>query len=291
MMKRKKRIYAVLRVRRRALLGTALLLAAGFAALFTVSAATAQPEGVDVPVVMYHSMLKDESRHGKYVISPAEFENDLQYLKKHGYTTVLISDLIEYASGGRDLPERPILLTFDDGYYNNYLYAFEIAKRYRCKFVISPIAYYSDLYTDTPDENAYYSHCTWQELREMADSGLVEVQNHSYNLHKDGIGVKRLRGESPEAYRERLSNDLGRAQAAIEEKVGTRPSAFVYPFGAMSDSTPELVKEMGFSCTLSCSEKVSRVTRDPNSLYGLGRYLRVSSVSSKDFFEKKMGLS
>ena len=151
---------------------------------------------------MYHSLLKDEARHGKYVISPAEFENDLQYLKKHGYTTILMSDLIAYTQG-KELPEKPVLLTFDDGYYNNYLYAFELAKQYQCKFVISPIGYYADQYTDTPDENAYYSHATWEELQEMAESGLVEVQNHSYNLHKsDGsrLGVKKVSGETETQY-------------------------------------------------------------------------------------------
>lgn len=291
----KKRIYTVVRVRKKALLGAVLTAAACFAALFTVSAATAgdggkgKGEGIELPVVMYHSMLKDEKYHGKYVISPAEFESDLAYLRDRGYTPVLMSELIAYTEGG-ELPEKPILLTFDDGYYNNYLYAFEIAKRYQSKFVISPIGRYADQYTDTPDENAYYSHATWSELREMADSGLVEVQNHSYDLHRDETGVKKRSGETGEQYRARLTADLVKAQDAIEEHVGARPTTFVYPFGAVSKATPDIVKELGFSATLTCEERVSRVTRDPQSLYGLGRFLRVSGVSSKEFFEKKMKL-
>ena len=118
------------------ILAAAMAIALGTAAFFTVSALERE-EGVEVPVVMYHSVLKDEKYHGKYVISPAEFENDLQYLEAHGYTTILIQDLINYTKGG-ELPEKPVLLTFDDGYYNNYLYAFELAKQYQCKFVISP---------------------------------------------------------------------------------------------------------------------------------------------------------
>ncbi len=290
----KKGVYSVFRLRWKALLCGVLSAAVCFAAIFTVSAATAKPEGVEIPIVMYHAVLKDESRHGKYVISPAEFENDLQYLKKHGYTTIHMKDLLAYveSGGAKDLPEKPILLTFDDGYYNNYLYAFQLAKQYQCKFVLSPIGYYADFYTDAPDENAYYSHATWKQLREMADSGLVEIQNHSYNLHsgKGRVGVKKLSSETDPEYRALLTKDLLQAQEAIEEHVGVRPTTFVYPFGAVSKATPEIVKELGFSATLSCEEKISRVTKDPESLYFLGRFLRVSGVGSQEFFEKKMGL-
>lgn len=283
---RKKGLYRTFKVNWR-ILGAAVLGAAAiFAAVFTVSAARTE-ETVKIPVVMYHSVLKDESRHGKYVISPAEFENDLLYLKEHGYETILISDLIAYTQGGT-LPEKPILLTFDDGYYNNYLYAFELAKKYRCKFVISPIGYYSDYYTETGEKNGYYTHCLWEQLREMADSGLVEVQSHSYNLHKSRgrVGVKKLSGETEAQYEAMLTEDLLLAQEKIKAEVGKAPTAFVYPFGAMSKTTPELIRKLGFSATLTCEEKVSSVSRDPESLYGLGRYLRVSGVSSQRFFQR-----
>ena len=289
---RKKRLYALFKINVKALAAVILCSALCAAAVITVNAVTAE-EGVEIPVVMYHSVLKDEARHGKYVISPAEFESDLNYLKTHGYTTILMEDLIAYTQGGK-LPEKPVLLTFDDGYYNNYLYAFELAKQYQSKFVISPIGFYADQYTNTPDENAYYSHATWEELKEMADSGLVEVQNHSYNLHKSEggrLGVKKVGGETEQQYETMLSGDLLKAQEEIERHVGRKPTTFVYPFGALSKGTPEIVRKLGFSATLSCEEKTSRVTRDPESLYDLGRYLRVSGGTSQDFFEKKMKLA
>lgn len=273
------------------LLGVALLcLALGAGALTALGAA--EGEGVDVPVVMYHALLKDGARQGQYVVSPAQFESDLRYLQEHGYTTVLVKDLIAYTKG-EDLPEKPVLITFDDGYYNNYLYGFPLAEKYGCKFVLSPIGRYSDLYTDTPDENAYYSHATWAQLREMAASGLVEVQNHSYDLHQSRggrLGVKKLARESDQEYRRMLAQDLTRAQSAIEAGVGEAPTAFVYPFGAFSKATPDIVKGLGFACTMSCEERVSRITRDPESLYGLGRFLRPAGPSSQEFFEKRMGL-
>ncbi|WP_243111116.1 polysaccharide deacetylase family protein [Acutalibacter sp. 1XD8-33] len=287
----KKTLYALVRVNLRAL-GLGILAAVlSAAAVFTVSAMAPQ-EGVSIPIVMYHSILKDEARHGKYVISPAEFENDLLYLQEHGYTTILIQDLINYTQGG-SLPEKPVLLTFDDGYYNNYFYAFPIAKKYGCKFVISPIVKHTEAYSETGETNAYYSHATWEHLKEMADSGLVEIQNHSYDMHKSKgrLGVKQKPGEPDEAYRQVLTSDLTQAQDAIAAHLGAPPTAFVYPFGAVSQSTPEIVKALGFSATLTCREITGVVTRDPESLYGLGRFLRVSGISSREFFKERMKLS
>ncbi len=289
--RKKRRLYGLIKVNWKIVSGAALGAAAIFAALFTVSAATVE-QGIPLPVVMYHSVLKDEAYHGKYVISPEELESDMLYLKSQGYTTILPEDLLAFAQG-KELPEKPILLTFDDGYYNNYLYAYKLAQKHQCKFLISPIGYYSDFYTQTGEKNGYYTHCTWEQLQEMTDSGLVEVGNHSYNLHKGSgspVGVKKASGETEEAYRARLTEDLLTAQEAVEKHVRKRPDTFVYPFGAVSKSTPELVKSLGFSVTMTCEEKTSRVTRDPDSFYDLGRYLRPSGMSSREFFTKRMKL-
>ena len=288
----KGRLYALVRLDLRLLLMGLLTVLLGTAAVITARA-MAGAGSVDIPIVMYHSVLKDRAYHGKYVVSPAEFENDILYLKEHGYTTILMEDLINYTKGG-SLPEKPILLTFDDGYYNNYLYAFPLAKQYRVKFVISPIGRYTDLYSESGEANGYYSHATWEHLREMTESGLVEVQNHSYDMHEQrggALGVKQRTGETDSAYKARLTADLGRAQEVFKANLGKAPSTFVYPFGAMSKSTPDIINDMGFSATLLCREKVSTVTRDPESLYALGRFLRESGISSKEFFENKINLS
>ena len=287
----KRGFYRTVKVNWKLLCTAAFLTAVLFTALFTVKAATVE-EGVEIPIVMYHSLLKDKAYHGKYVISPDELESDILYLKEHGYTTILPQDLIAYTQG-EELPERPIIITFDDGYYNNYLYAFELAKKHQCKFLISPIGYFSDVYTKSGEHNGYYTHCTWDQLKEMADSGLVEVGNHSYDLHKSSgkfVGVKKAVGETEEQYRERLKVDLEQAQNAIKTGVGRDAQTFVYPFGEVSKTTPKLLKEWGFSVTMTCRETVSRITEDPDSLFGLGRYLRPSGISSREFFTKRMKL-
>ena len=116
-------------------------------ALGAILTVMAEDPGVRVPVIMYHAVMDDASRLGKYVISPEELESDFKWLSENGYTAILSEDLINYTENGAALPEKPILLTFDDGYYNNYLYAYPTAKRYGMKFVLSPIGKYADLYT------------------------------------------------------------------------------------------------------------------------------------------------
>ena len=97
-------------------------------------------EGVDVPVVMYHHVLEeDSSLLGDYVISRQELESDLQWLQKAGYTPVSPDQLIAYAAGEGELPQNPILLTFDDGYESFFANAYPLLQKYQMPAVVSVI--------------------------------------------------------------------------------------------------------------------------------------------------------
>lgn len=245
-------------------------------------------EGYYVPVIMYHSILEDESLQGKYVISPKQLEDDLLYLSENGYTSITVSDLISYVENGVPLPEKPVMLTFDDGYYNNYLYAYPLMKKYGFKMVLSVIGKYTEDYSQTNEVNAYYSHCTWDQLREMENSGFVEVQNHSYNMHtydKGRNGTKKNSWESLDNYREILSGDIMKCQSGLIENSGITPKAFIYPYGAISAESVDIIKSLGFKATFSCEEKINLITRDPNCLFGIDRFLRPSGDTSAVYFE------
>jgi peptidoglycan/xylan/chitin deacetylase (PgdA/CDA1 family) len=243
---------------------------------------------VEVPIIMYHSLLKDPKLQGKYVISPDVFENDLKYLKENGYTTIVMQDLLDYVNGGT-LPEKPIMLTFDDGYYNNFVYAYPLLKKYESKMVLSPIGCYIDQYTEHPDTNASYAQANWDHLGEMMSSGLVELQNHSYNMHATSGGRKgcqRKKGESMEAYEKALTEDVMRAQKEFQEHLGYQPTTFTYPFGGISDGSLDILKKIGFQATLTCESRVNHISRNPECLYGLGRYIRTGDGTSAQYFQK-----
>lgn len=244
-------------------------------------------KGIRLPIVMYHFISKNEENKNKFTISKQAFENDLIYIKEHGYNTILVKDLIEYTEGKSELPEKPILLTFDDGCYNNYIYAFPLSKKYNSKFVFSPIVKETQKYSTIEDKNPSYAHANWNELAEMVKSGLVEIQNHTYDMHqnKQGrLGCTKKINESNDIYKEKLTNDLKKAQDMINENIGFLPSAFFYPFGAKSKESEEIIKSMGFKATFLCENKVNFINKSPESLFGLKRFLRPPKMSSEKFF-------
>ena len=243
---------------------------------------------IEVPILMYHSILRSTNTHGNYIISEAAFEADLKYLKDNGYTTVVMQDLIDYVYKGKTLPEKPVVLTFDDGYFNNFFYAFPLLQKYNSKAVLSIIGYYTDLYTKTPDENPSYSHVTWNDVKKMMDSGLVDMQNHSYNLHttdKGRNGSKKKKGESDAQYKAMLTEDLGKLQDCFKTNTGYTPNTFTYPFGSVSNASFDIIKEMGFKASLSCESGMNTITRDPECLYMLKRYLRTPKKSAESILK------
>ena len=91
---------------------------------------TVGEEGVLLPIVMYHHVLKDTKALGKFVISPQELEADLQYLNENGYQSVSVEQVTAFVQNGAALPEKPIMLTFDDGYLSFAEYVLPLLKKY-----------------------------------------------------------------------------------------------------------------------------------------------------------------
>ena len=150
-------------------------------AAYAAGETDAAADPVLLPIIMYHEVKPNKS--GKDAIQPWEFEADLKWLADNGYTTIVMADLIAYVRDGTPLPEKPIILSFDDGYYNNYVYVLPLLQQYSARIVLSLLGRNTDDFTEWPSKSIDYAHVTWDQLNEMLDTGLVEVQNHSYNLH------------------------------------------------------------------------------------------------------------
>lgn len=245
--------------------------------------ARAREQGVSVPVLMYHSLTVKKSN--QWTLPPEDFEADLKYLSENGYQTVGVSDLIAYVDGSAPLPEKPVMLTFDDGHYNNLTQALPLLEKYDMKMVLSVIGEAAEKFSETPDISEAYGHLSWEQLREAAESGRIELSNHTYSLHsnrtgRDGCRIKK--GESTEEYREMLTADVGRLQQMLEENCGVTPVCFAYPFGSRCGEALDVLKEMGFRVTLSCNSGNNLITRgDPDCLYDLGRSNRTPNKSAE----------
>ena len=244
---------------------------------------------IEVPIIMYHSILKDPSRSNKYTVTPTVLEEDLKYIKDKGYTTVTITDLISYVYDNKPLPENPIVLTFDDGHYNNYGYLFPLLEKYDMKAVISIVGSYTDKFTETDEANLNYSYLRWKDIKELMDTGRIEFQNHTYNLHSNTgkrIGTKKIKGETDEHYKNVLEEDILKLQQEFKENTNYIPQCFTYPFGGISNASLDIIKELGFKASLSCEQGINKLTKNPNSLYLLKRYNRPSYISTYNFFQK-----
>lgn len=246
--------------------------------------------GIKVPIIMYHSILQKSKDLGKFVITPTEFENDVKYLKDHGYDSVTVTDLINYVYNDADLPPKPVVITFDDGFYNNYVYATPILERYQMKAVVSIVGKYSDESSKTADINVGYSYLTWEQIKNMSDSGYYEIQNHTYNLHMIGNkrrGATKRQGESIEAYKNLLNSDIGKTQEKLIQATGVVPNTFTYPYGFVSKDSIPILKEMGFKATLSCDEGVNIIDKNKSDiLFSLKRENRPHGISPTSFFRK-----
>ncbi len=254
------------------------------------TATISQAQSVKLPIVMYHHITEDESKTGKYTVLAEELESDLEYILSKGYTAVTVQDLIDFVNHGKSLPEKPIMITFDDGFESFYCLAFPLLKAHSVKAVVSVIGSITEKYSKINDHNINYSNLTFDEIKELNENGLVEIQNHSYDMHHNHPngrkGMSKKKNEAEEDYALVLKNDLDKMQEIMWNNCKIKPTAVVYPYGAYSENTLEAVKNCGFECTMLCEERINLITKgNTECLYNLGRYNRPSGVSTEVFFE------
>lgn len=242
---------------------------------------------IHIPIIMYHSILKSQS--GDYIIHPDTLEEDLKYIKENEFTTITMTDLINYVYYNSPLPEKPIIITFDDGHYNNLTYAVPLLKKYDMVAVISIVGNYTDSYSESDEANPNYSYLRWKDIKQLTDSNIIEFQNHTYNLHSNTYkrkGCMKNKNESKKEYETLLYSDIYKLQQEFEYNVGYIPNTFTYPFGAISNESLDIIKKLGFKASLSCNEGINVITKNPECLYQLKRFNRPSYISTYKFLNK-----
>lgn len=264
-----------------------ILLLLGFALSHQNILVRADSEIVDVPIIMYHSILK--SRSGQYIISPDKLKEDLLWLKNHGYESVFVSDLIDFCEGKKDLPQKPVVITFDDGHYNNYYYAKPIFEELKFKATINVVGTYSEFSTTSGDfDNPNYSHLTWGEIKALQQNEFFEIGNHTYNMHnlKPRYGIGKKPAEDFETYKENLTKDVTKLENCFKDKCGFTTKIFAYPFGKYSEESYEILSGLGFKAFLTCNEGINHLKKgDESKLKTLYRYNRSGLISTEEFFK------
>lgn len=281
----------VIKLRRLQILvfAVALLFVSGAVKLNDTVRQTSAEAKIALPVVMYHQLTKNIKRTGRYCVTVNQLESDLAYIKEKGYTAIDVEQLLAYVKQGEALPEKPIIITFDDGCETVYSYLLPLLEKYDMCAVASVVGAYTDLYTAVDDHSLNYSYMNWDEVIELAAGDRIEIQNHSYDLHKlDNCGrdgAAKVNGESLGDYSKFLNDDIGKMQTLLFEKTGKKPTAFTYPYGCYSKESKEVLKAMGFECAFVCESRINYIDReDTDWLYRIGRYNRAHGQSSAEFF-------
>lgn len=264
------------------ILGALLLTHAG-KRYFAVSGA---PEGIDLPILMYHSVAA--LPEGDYCITPETFASDLRYLRDAGYTTVLPEDLIAYTNGTGELPSHPVMLTFDDGFYNNYSVVLPLLEEYDMCAVISVVGIFTDVYAPDAPHQDTYSYLTWSDLQALLDSGRICLGSHTYQMHsnRERQGCAILPGETEETYHTLLYQDIAFLQTRFRQELDYQPIVFAYPYGFLCDESKPVLRECGFAVTMNCLEQTNCITRDPDCLYGLNRFNRYGNCDTETFMTR-----
>ncbi|MCI7767151.1 MAG: polysaccharide deacetylase family protein [Oscillospiraceae bacterium] len=254
-------------------------------------ASTKPCEGVSVPALMYHSVLRNPERTGEYVITPQLLESDLKYLKDKGYTAVSPEELLAYADEGAELPGKPIFITFDDGHLNNITYALPLLEEYGMKAVVNITGAFTVSSEKENDPNPAYAYITRENAAELSEGGIFSVGCHTYNMHSlnSRRGASRNKGETEEEYLRIFAEDTDK----WIELFGGGHTVYAYPYGIMSREGFDVLRERGFRIILTCRETGNFLPGDgsmKNELVIIDRYNRTGLVQTDEFM-KSCGIS
>lgn len=233
-----------------------------------------------VPILMYHHLSEDVTN--SEMVSPEQFEAQIRALAEAGYTGISFDELQAYVLRGEPLPEKPVVITFDDGYRSNYTLAYPILQKYGMKATIFAIgvSFGKDHYKDT--DYTITPHFGAAEAAEMTASGLISIQSHTYDMHQwppyetDSAvreNILQLPGESEESYVQALTEDFTRSRALLEGATGQPVDVLAYPAGQYSTLTQVTLQSLGVHVTLSTNPGVNTVVKGlPQTLDAMLRF-------------------
>ncbi len=222
-----------------------------FFVFFLLILLTVPVRAVPVPILMYHHFTQSPA-DTPMTTSADRFRAHLTALQDAGYTAVTFADLLAYAEGTGELPEKPVLLTADDGYRSVLEVALPILREFGMTMSVAVVG-------SLLGEEEGIPHFS---LEEAVGSGL-ELVSHTWDLHgPDGYGV--LTEKSA------LSPDFVPDICRMRELAGLNQSVFVYPYGKHSRDSEALLEMMGYRITVTTEYGVADVQKG-GSLIGLPR--------------------
>jgi poly-beta-1,6-N-acetyl-D-glucosamine N-deacetylase pgaB len=244
-------------------------------------------------VLAYHSVVDESAAENQkhyfpQTISAQTLIKHFNWLKENGYNVISWQQVIDAENGKDTLPDNAVLLSFDDGYETMYNVVFPLLKAYNYPAVFAPVTGWLDTpadqkiaYADKMLDRSVFA--TWSQVKEMEQSGLVEVASHTHNLH-NGINANPSGGQLPsviapeykngkyeteDAYKNRLKSDFTRSVQTLVNHIGKKPRVMVWPYGQFNDVAVQLARQAGMPHYFSLGEKIINKVGDKH----IGRLL------------------
>lgn len=217
-------------------------------------------QGPKILVLNYHQV---QNSHHSLAVPIADFDAQMEYLSSHGYVTITPDELYSGLNGELELPKKPVLITFDDGYADNYTNAFPILKYYGMRATIFVIPAFV---------SKYNNYLTWEELREM-EAGGITIESHTMNHYK--------LEELPD---DEIRSELLNSKLILEENLGHPVEFLAYPTGTYNLHIAGIAKAVGYKGAFTI--KYGNVDLGSN-FYALERVpIFHTDKTMKDFYER-----
>lgn len=274
-------------------------LVVGVAANTTLLAATPKIDATALTIIGYHEITdRKDALIPSYAVTSQQFSEHLDWLKNNGYHFINVDQLIKAHEGKYSLPSKPVLLTVDDGYQSFYQNAYPIIRAKKVPVVLAVVGSWLE-----PKESQKVDFggeaisrdkiLSWKELKEMQNSGLVEIASHSYHLHQGIVGnpqgnlepaaITRIYDsasktyESDEHYQSRIFQDLKKNNDLLKSHGLRSPRVMVWPYGRYNMQLVQTAKQLGMPITITLDDGADHAKQ---SLQNMSRILVQGNMST-----------
>jgi peptidoglycan/xylan/chitin deacetylase (PgdA/CDA1 family) len=210
----------------------------------TILAENDEPGEVNVPIVTYHRIM--EKPLTELDLTPKQLEEQFRFFQEQGYQPLTATQLLDYQENATPFPEKPLVLTFDDGPLSNYTYVFPLLKKFgwQATFFIYPKVIAEKSKTQL----------TWGQLREMAAAGM-DIQSHSLS-HPF---LTSINAAGKERYSKWLNRELRESKKIIENHLHKKVTLLAYPYGWFNNYVEKRCRRSGYRAVFTINYGVNRI--------------------------------
>ena len=225
-------------------------------------------------VLCYHAVTAKATPYDRYGSIPQRlFVEQMEYLRTHGYNPVSLDDILKASEGKKPLPQKPVLLTFDDAYLSYYEFVVPVLKKFGYPSVVAVVG----RFIDNPPKDFPEQVMTWDQIKELSSRRLVEVVSHTYDLHKEvrynpqgnvasAVNIRAYDGnkktyETEEEYRSRIETDFNIQNELFRKKLGFTPRAIAWPYGRYNSISLEIAHKAGYRIGFNVEKGFAHINR------------------------------